>query len=183
MKRKVYFHEDDYCQAEILPITAKKFCLKQIGEIYEFAVRHSEEIGFSDMYVRDESPHLISEAEISQEKIAEVLDFLPEFDEVDSEYLHYIEDSKPVFARGIDNDTSVFWEKDEKGIISAMWFGIYVIPENRDIWYKTLTALGSIAPLLLVDWCAGICVDLADVKEIENYINKIVNYTEQENLK
>ncbi|MDE6785374.1 MAG: hypothetical protein K2J26_08410 [Ruminococcus sp.] len=178
MKRTVYFHEDDYCQTEILPLAAKKFCLKQIGEIDEFAVRHSEGIGFSDMYVRDESPHSISEAGISQEKIAEVLDFLPEFDEVDSEYMHYIGDSQLVFARGIDNHMAVFWEKDENGIISAMWFGIYVIPENRDIWCKTLIALGSIAPLLLVDWCAGICVDLADVKEIENYINEIENYTE-----
>lgn len=178
MKRTVYFHEDDYCQVEILPLAAKKFCLKQIGEIDEFAGRHSEGIGFSDIYVRDESPHLIGEAGISQEKIAEVLDFLPEFDEVDSEYLHYTEDSQLVFARGIDNDTAVFWEKEENGIISAMWLGIYVIPENRDIWCRTLTALGSIAPLLLVDWCAGICVDLADIKEIENYINEIKNYTE-----
>lgn len=170
MKRTVYFHEDDYCQIEILPLNAKNFCLKQIGEIDEFAVRHSEEFGFSDMYVRDESPHLISEAEISQEKIAEVLDFLPEFDEVDSEYIRWIEDSEPVFSRGIDNNTAVFWEKDENGIISAMWLGMYIIPENRDIWQRILTALGSIAPLLLVDWCGGMCVDLTDTKEIKNYI-------------
>lgn len=170
MKRTVYFHEDDYCQIEILPLTAKKFCLKQIGEIDEFVDKHSEEFGFSYMYVRDESPHSIREVEISQEKIADVLDFLPEFDEVDSEYLRWIEDSEPVFSRGIDNHTAVFWEKDENGIISAMWLGMYIVPENRDVWYRILTVLGSIASLLLVDWCAGICVDLTDTKEIENYI-------------
>lgn len=123
------------------------------------------------MYVRDESPHSIKEAEISQEKIEEILDFLPEFDEVDSEYLRWIEDSEPVFSRGIDNNTAVFWEKDENGIISAMWLGMYyIVPENRDIWRRILTVIGSTSPLLLADWNAGICVDLTNEEEIENYI-------------
>ncbi len=170
MKRTVYFHEDDYCQTEILPLSAKKFCLKQIGEIDDFADKHSEEFGFSDIYVRNESPHSIKEAEISQKKIAEVLYFLPEFDEVDSEYLRWIEDSEPVFSRGIDNNTAVFWEKDVNGIISAMWLGIYIVPENRDIWRRILNVLGNTAPLLLMDWNAEICVDLTNAEEIENYI-------------
>ncbi len=27
-----YFHEDDYCQWEILPLTAKVYCLKEMGQ-------------------------------------------------------------------------------------------------------------------------------------------------------
>jgi hypothetical protein len=37
---EVYFHEDDYCQQEVLPLTALDFCSKQIKEIDEFAVAH-----------------------------------------------------------------------------------------------------------------------------------------------
>ena len=165
MKRTVYFHEDDYCQIEILPLSAEKFCLKQIGEIFGFTEKHTEEYGFSDIYIRNENPHSIREAGISHEKISEILDFLPEFDEVTSEYLQWIEDSKPVFSRGIDNDTAVFWEKDENGIISAMWLGMYIIPENCYMWHKILTA-----PIMLAYWNAGICIDLTDSEEIENYI-------------
>ena len=44
------------------------------------------------MYIRNESPHSIRESEITHEKIAEVLAFLPEFDEVISEYLQWVED-------------------------------------------------------------------------------------------
>ncbi len=171
MKRTVYFHEDDYCQIEILPLSAKKFCLKQIGEIFGFAEKHTEEYGFSDIYIRNENSHSIREVGISHEKIAEILDFLPEFDEVTSEYLQWIEDSKPVFSRGIDNDTAVFWEKDENNIISAMWLGgMYIVPENCHIWRKILTVLGNTAPLMLADWNAGICIDLTNAEEIENYI-------------
>lgn len=170
MKRTVYFHEDDYCQIEVLPLNAKKFCLKQIGEIDEFIDKQNKGFGFSDIYVRGESPHSIKEAEITQEKIAEVLDFLPEFDEVDSEYLRWIDNSEPVFSRGIDNDTAVFWEKYENGIINAMWLGICIVPKNRNIWRRILTVLGSIAPLLLMDWNAEICVDLTNAEEIEDYI-------------
>ena len=172
MKRSVYFHEDDYCQIEILPLSAEKFCLKQIGEIFGLTEKNNEEYGFSDMYIRSESPHSIQEAEISDEKISEILYFLPEFDEVTSEYLCWIEDSKPVFSRGIDNDTAVFWEKNENGIISAMWLGMYIVPENCHTWQKILTVLGNTAPLMLADWNAGICIDLTNAKEIENYIRR-----------
>ncbi|MDE6425689.1 MAG: hypothetical protein K2K89_06095 [Ruminococcus sp.] len=172
MKRSVYFHEDDYRQIEILPLSAEKFCLKQIGEIFGLTEKHNEEYGFSDMYIRNENPHSIREVGISHEKISEVLDFLPEFDEVTSEYLCWIEDSKPVFSMGIDNDTAVFWEKDENDIISAMWLGMYIVPENCHTWQKILTVLGNTAPLMLADWNAGICIDLTNAREIENYIRR-----------
>ncbi|MDE6678392.1 MAG: hypothetical protein K2K02_05060, partial [Ruminococcus sp.] len=164
----VYFHEDDYCQIEILPLSAKKFCLQQISEIFGFAEKHTEEYGFSDIYIRNESPHSIQEVGISHEKISEILDFLPEFDKVVSEYT---ENSQLVFSRGINNHTAVFWEKDEDNIISAMWLGgMYIVPENCHIWRKILTVLGNTAPLMLADWNAGICIDLTNAEEIENYI-------------
>lgn len=172
--REIYFHEDDYCQAELLPLTAKNFCLKQIGVINDFAEEHTGGAGFTDIYVSENSPHSLEELKIFPEKIAETLDFLPEFDKVKSEYLEWIPDSAPAFARGIDNDTAVFWEKDENGIISAMWLGIYVVSENRDIWHRILIQLGKLG-LILADWCAGMCVDLTNPEEIENYLNTIKN--------
>ena len=30
--RTAYFHEDDYCQWEILPLTAKEYCLKEMWQ-------------------------------------------------------------------------------------------------------------------------------------------------------
>ncbi len=35
--RTVYFHEDDYCQQEILPLSNKAVCLKEMDEINGFS--------------------------------------------------------------------------------------------------------------------------------------------------
>ena len=40
--RKIYFHEDDYCQLEVLPLAARQFCLQEMGEIDAFAEEHRE---------------------------------------------------------------------------------------------------------------------------------------------
>lgn len=40
----IYFHEDDFCQIEILPIENLGFCLKQAGCIEEFAKTHKSGI-------------------------------------------------------------------------------------------------------------------------------------------
>ncbi len=59
--RESYFHEDDYCQIEILPIDNLKFCLKQAGKISEFSEKHQNGIGWDAMYVREENPRKLSE--------------------------------------------------------------------------------------------------------------------------
>lgn len=51
-KRIAFFHEDDYCQWEILPLTAKGFYMKQMGEIDDFAEEHQLASGvYTDMFV------------------------------------------------------------------------------------------------------------------------------------
>jgi len=54
----IYFHEDDFCQAEILPIGSWKHCLEQIKEIDEFSHSHQApgRIGWTEMYIRKDSP-------------------------------------------------------------------------------------------------------------------------------
>ena len=61
-ERIAFFHEDDYCQREILPLAAKSFCLRQIKEINDFSQMHRAANGlYTDIYIREKPTHVIEE--------------------------------------------------------------------------------------------------------------------------
>lgn len=164
--RTAYFHEDDYCQWEVLPIEANDFCLKQMGKIKDFAEEHE----FNDIYVREESKHTIGELNLSKYNLDEVLDFLPAYDKVETGYASYREECSNTFCRGLGPYTNVFWSVDKSGVVNAIWLDIWLTTENQDIWRKILTALGKMSSVLMADWGWKQCVNLASTEEIDNYI-------------
>lgn len=172
--RTVYFHEDDYCQCEILPLMAKEHCLREMGEIEVFAEEHREGPFFNDVYLRGDSPHTLRELNLRSEQLEAVLDFLPAFDRVETGYSTYREECKDTYARGFNDNLAVFWDTDEGGVVKALWLVIWVKAENVDIVRRIYTALGSVAPLLLADWNWSACVDLTNQNEIEQYIKVIL---------
>ena len=64
-----FFHEDDYCQVEVLPITARGYCLAEMGRIDDFADAHLDGAGWTAMYVRGESPQPLASLGITLEEL------------------------------------------------------------------------------------------------------------------
>ena len=62
IKRKIYFHEDDYCQTETLPIGSWEHCHEQLKEIFEFSNLHKAPggMGWTDTYIRGGAPKKLS---------------------------------------------------------------------------------------------------------------------------
>ena len=168
--RTAYFHEDDYCQCEVLPLAAKAYCLHEMGEINDFSEEHREEAFFTDIYLRGDSPQTLGELNLRSEQFAAVLDFLPAFDRVETGYSSYREECKNTCARGLSNELAVFWNIDGEGFVKALWLVICLNYENFDTVRRIYTALGSLAPLLLADWNRTACVDLTDPAAIEKYL-------------
>lgn len=78
-----FFHEDDYCQVEVLPSTARGYCLAEMGRIEEFADAHRDGAGWTAMYVRGESPQPLASLGITLEELgAAVAPLVPRFAEV-----------------------------------------------------------------------------------------------------
>lgn len=98
--RIAFFHEDDYCQCEILPLIAKGFCMKQMGKIEDFAQEHQANFGFTDIVVRDDSPHKIEELALHAEQLHEALCFLPPYDRVETGYSSCRKECKSTYCRG-----------------------------------------------------------------------------------
>ena len=170
--RTAYFHEDDYRQCEVLPLAAMEHCLREMGEIDAFAEKHRDGQFYTDIYLRENSPHTLRETGLSSEQLVAALDFLPAFDRVETGYSSYREECNGTCARGLSDDLAVFWETDEEGFVKTFWTEIWVNGESIDTARQIYTALGGLAPLLLANWNAGVCIDLTDTAAIERYLRE-----------
>ena len=168
--RKIYFHEDDYCQLEVLPLSAEQFCRREMGEIEEFAEEHREGPFYTDMYLREESPEPLRQLNLRPEQLTAALDFLPAYDLVETGYSSYREECQSTQARGLNEELAVFWSVDEAGLVEAIWLAFWVEPQEANAARQLLTALGHLDPLLLADWGWSRCVDLSQPTEIEQYV-------------
>lgn len=172
-KRIAFFHEDDYCQREILPLTAKNFCLRQMSEIDDFSQEHQSGDGsFSDIFMRENSHHGIEELGLQSEQLNAALSFLSPYDLVETGYSSYREVSEATYGRGNGYEQNVFWSVNELGVVNAIWLDIEIAPITMDLWRKVLISLGKIAPVLLADWNCILCVDLTNPSDIEEYIKE-----------
>lgn len=180
-ERIAFFHEDDYCQREILPLAAKSFCLRQIKEINDFSKMHRAANGlYTDIYIREKPTHVIEELRLRSERLQEALRFLPPYDLVETGYDladYVIDEAEGTYGRGNDGHReNVFWSVNESEIVNAIWLDIRIDENTIDLQRRVLTSLGKIAPVLLADWNLNRCVDLTDLSDIEKYLSEIEEY-------
>ncbi len=173
--RIAFFHEDDYGQWEILPLTSRAFCARQMGEIDEFAKEHQADGGFTDLFVREDSPHGMGELALRWEQLDEALRFLPPYARVETGYSTSRRELKATRGRGEGAGESVFWSVDDAGLINALWLDLCITRENKELWQNILTALGNLSPLLLAVWGWSRCVDLTSADEISRYVEDSAN--------
>lgn len=66
--REIYFHEDDYCQQQLLPGETAEYVELELGRINDFAQPHRApgRFGWTDIYVRQEAPVALSAIQISK---------------------------------------------------------------------------------------------------------------------
>src|SRR5262245_7306691 len=88
-KREIYFHEDDYCQQELLPREALPFAEVQVKEVDEFADAHRAPggMGWTNIYMRKEPPVGFQTLGMKKEDFAAAVSLhLPPFDLVYTGY-------------------------------------------------------------------------------------------------
>src|SRR5262245_33257855 len=93
-KREIYFHEDDYCQQELLPRDALAYAEAEIKKIAEFADSHRAPggIAWSEMYIRQKAPVGFRALGMKKEDFDTVISpYLPPFDLVYTGYSSYRE--------------------------------------------------------------------------------------------
>lgn len=173
--RTVFFHEDDYCQIQLLPLQNWDHCQKQIGAIEDFSAQHViPGVGWSDMYMRPSEPITLAALAIRDADLHDTLtsSLLP-YDRVQTGYSSHAEDCRNTRGFGFESDFAVFYEYDDHGIVTATWLDLYGPAASEQ--KKLLAALGAVSQLgklLYVDWGWCRLYALEDGASLMSYLHE-----------
>ena len=170
--RSVYFHEDDYCQVEILPVAAQEYCLDEMKRIGEFAAAHRDGLGFTDVYMRANVPQSLASLDIPLVDLRSAIDDkLSPFDRVFTGYSSHRERCRTVYAWGSGELAALFAEVGDGDVIKAMWVSLYGLSADRvDAWCRAFASLPHSSKLVLADWNSCEVVPLEDEAAMTAYL-------------
>lgn len=170
----IFFHEDDYCQVEIVTASNRDSYLKEIEQIQEFADEHSDGIGYTDMYIRQDNQCPTADMKISFQNIDKNIScYLHKFNSVKTGYSSYACECESTVGYGF-KELSIFLEHENE-IVKNIWITGFARNQNHlETFTNVLEYLGKL-DLILVDWNVGIVVNLNDKEEIEKYLSYGIN--------
>jgi hypothetical protein len=158
-KREIYFHEDDFCQQELLPREGLAYAEAEIKRIDEFADAHRTPGGFgwTKLHIRQNAPVSFRALGIKKEELDAVISpHLAPFDLVYTGYSSYRERCKKTGAWGTAQHNAIFADWDEEDIITNVWTQLFESDEKSLLAAtKAVGALGMLHSIIYVDWAWG----------------------------
>lgn len=172
--RRIYFHEDDYCQQQLLPREALAYVSVEMKNIADFSESHraTNGCGWTDLYIRKGAPVELGKLDITRETLAKtVSDFLPPFDEVFTGYSSYREQCKSAGAWGRSNGCALFADWNDGQIVQNVWAELF----DRNVESilsatRAIAALGRLRPLIYVDWAWSYVCEAQDAATFESLL-------------
>jgi len=165
-RRQIYFHEDDYCQQQLLPRDAAAYADGELKKIADFAAAHRapDGWGWTDIYMRQEAPTALRTLGIKKGQFGEiVLPFLPAFDIVYTGYSTHRESCKNTAAWGRSARCALLADWNDEGVIESAWAEFFEDDEASIVAAsRAVAALGGRHPLVYVDWAWGYTCDSSD---------------------
>lgn len=158
-QREIYFHEDDYCQQQILPRASSSYAAAEVKKIGEFADAHRAPggLGWTDMHIRQDAPVELRALQINREQFGEIVSpFLPPFDVVYTGYSSYREQCVKTAAWGRSAQCALLADWDGDDVIKNVWAEFFDEDEASIVAAaRAVGALGKLHPLVYVDWAWG----------------------------
>jgi hypothetical protein len=166
-KDRLYFHEDFYCQVELLPRENFSELEKENEKIEDFAQRHSDGFGFTDIYVRNGHKIRTSDRKIKLGDFEKVMleSGFQKHPNVYSGYSSYEERCKNTL--GFELDSSVVYCDFENDLIKNIWIDNFRFSNSSDKKEQLINGLFSIGD----KWDLTETFDLMNKGEIERYIS------------
>ena len=171
--KELYFHEDFYCQVELLPMSALESSVGEMKEIEAFSEEHWDGTAWTALYVRsDNSQHLKSLA-IPIESVAAKLDSILEpVAEIYTGYSTYRERCNNTRAWVLPCGTGLLADFDQTGIIAHLWIVKEPpVAENVEQFLQALRALGEYGDFFIADWNKEIAVPCRDQDKLLRYLS------------
>jgi len=166
----IFFHEDDYCQIELIPYENFNELIKQADNISEFSSTNFVGDGWADMMVREGQKIKLYERGIPIVKLEEVLKKLntQKHTYVETGYgSNYRVKSKNTIGFGKSYSAIYCNYSDRK--VENIWMTNISLFNNEKV-EEVLFQIGKKWDLLLMDWEASQLIDLKNRDQIKNYL-------------
>jgi hypothetical protein len=167
--REIYFHEDDYCQQQILPAIDADSIADELRKVGEFSEAHRAPggMGWTDIYVREEGGPGFGHLKVYRSQFdALIKDIMPAYQRVYSGYSSHRELCKNTGAWGISDLCCIFCDWDDTEIVQNVWVSLFDIKESSvQAAARAIHALAQISPLVFVDWAWDYTCNAGDERE------------------
>jgi hypothetical protein len=174
-EEKVYFHEDLYCQVEVVPRENLLALNSENEKINEFSEAHRSGLGYTDIYARGEHQIKTISRCITLDEFEALLTAFGfrKISNLYSGYGSYEEICKNTFA--FKFDFSVVFCDLQDGLIKNIWLDGFRFNKESELKESLVSCLNQIGEkwnLILNDWDLCEAIDLNNISEIERYVNE-----------
>lgn len=172
---KVYFHEDLYCQVEVVPRENLLALNSENEKINELSEAHRSGLGYRDIFSRGEHQIKTIDRSITLDEFEALLTAFGfrKISNVYSGYGRLEEICKNTFAFKID--LAIVFCDLQNGLIKNIWldgFRFNKESEAKEMLVTCLNQIGEKWNLVLNDWDLCEVIDLNNIYEIERYVNE-----------
>lgn len=171
--REIYFHEDDYCQLELVAEQNWDWCIQEMNRLSEFSNAHQAEVGWTDIYVRQDPEITVESLGINRREWEAALPpAMKSFDRVLTGYGSTVETCSAVLAHGVHAGLVTFAALGARDVVTAVWFTFDLQTDDDVTTACALMPSLSRWPVFLADW--GWCrqFDLNDAAGLQQYLRK-----------
>lgn len=174
--RSIFFHEDDFCQIEVLPVSNEQNCLEELGQLEEFSTAHRspDGMGWTAVYERMDAAIPTIGLGLDMARCSDRLAAsLEPFEEVLTGYGSTQTRCLRTRAFGIGPACAIFVQSTQSGLVEHVWLGLHgpsSIEQERLL--GALSALDDLGPFILVDWGWGRLYRLSDKEGMAVYLEE-----------
>ncbi|MBC3846416.1 hypothetical protein H8K90_08495 [Winogradskyella echinorum] len=165
-KGTIFYHEDDFCQIEIVPKENLSELIKQADNISDF----TSENGYSDIYVREENKVSLKTKNISKSELESLLAKLgtEKHTEIITGYGsdYRIRSENTI---GFGKDYSAVYFDFENDIVRNIWITNLDGLNHKNV-INAFSEIGEKWDLIMMDWNSSELIDLSNKKMIEKYL-------------
>ena len=171
----IYLHEDEFGQVELLPISLWQYCADKMKEIDEFSEAHKTDLGWSEIYLREEPPQSLSDFSISLNNFRDCVEkTLMPYSKVTTGYSSYVENCDNTFAWGIpDKSFTIFCYTPSENNIAEISLDFGCL--NETTLQNALTTFANLPKsqeLILADWKWSQLSRIADEQKLREYLTQ-----------
>jgi hypothetical protein len=166
----LFFHEDDFCQIELIPSSNRDDLTIEIEKIKEFSDKHSDGFGYTDIYVRKENNVPLREKKINTSDLIEIFDNLDvrKYSEVYTGYgTSYRVISEDTIGYGTGYSAIYFDFKQD--VVQNIWITNPWGLDKQNL-ATILLNIGLKWNLVLMDWNLDRVIDLCDIAAVKKYL-------------